>query len=186
MSARRLDSWRTWAPFSQDWPPPGCEEPGKFILLEEDFFEHIAQAPPQILRLGHTFIVPTKNTALMSAVMGGTMPKGCVPALRVERQADLDGDALRDLVKIGAAHRALVITPREKIQIGLRSNVPAVWGIGYRPLWSRCRPVLPRKPDSRASARKTGHPSTSTRRAARDAVSYAGPSPAVEVAHDSA
>jgi Protein of unknown function (DUF5131) len=47
-----------------------------------------------------------------------TWPMGVLPALPVERQADLAPDAVGALTSVKAAHHALVITPREAVVLG--------------------------------------------------------------------
>lgn len=52
----------------------------------------------------------------------------CIPALRIERQADLDVGALTVLREVPAPHRALVISPREAVD--LRAALYRTWTDG--------------------------------------------------------
>jgi Protein of unknown function (DUF5131) len=58
------------------------------------------------------------------------IPARIIPALRFERMADHDGDGMRALCAVQAEHRALVVSPREKLALGLPGVVPKAWGLG--------------------------------------------------------
>ncbi len=62
------------------------------------------------------FIESPKVTAF-SALLCNPWPARMLPALRVETQANLSADALRAIHCVNAAHRALVISPREEIDM---------------------------------------------------------------------
>lgn len=66
-----------------------------------------------------------------------------IPALLVERQADLDV-GLQTLVRMPAAYRALVLSPRESINIGLGGTMPKAWEVGYHGVYNFVHQVIVR------------------------------------------
>lgn len=85
---------------------------------------------------GHVFVVVASPAVFVDMVrVAGSVAHRwhphLVPALRVERQADLyDNDGVRALCSVSAQHRAMVVSPREKIALGLPGVVPKAWGLG--------------------------------------------------------
>jgi len=63
-----------------------------------------------------------------------TLGSRTIPAVRLERRGYDYERALDALARVSARHRALVLTPRECIVIGLLGTAPKVWGRGYTPL----------------------------------------------------
>lgn len=76
---------------------------------------------------GAVVILPETVDALRATVTRELeYVSGVVPALRVERMADLhDGDGLRALCQVQAKHRALVLAPREPIPTDREHEVAA-------------------------------------------------------------
>lgn len=137
--------WVVWN--AQEGPLPDFSGP-RVVLLEQDVFTPGAQAPPVLQGPQHTFILPTHFPNMLGKMLAPAAPPNLVPALFVERQADhLATDHLRDLVKIPATYRALVITPREHIALGLLGVLPKDWGVGYTPLWAFINLVIVRGPE---------------------------------------
>lgn len=153
------DIWTTW-----DWratsegPPSTWPRAKRRVVLVDDLHAEVGpddgerlvdaySALRNVVSRGAVAIFAESPSVLRFAADVATRwPRRMVPALRVERQDDLDGDGLRALCSINACYRALVVSPREHIEFGLLGTLPRAWGAGYRLLWEFVSVVVVRGP----------------------------------------
>jgi hypothetical protein len=155
--------WSSWAWREEPEAPLGWAEPERQVVLVDGMLG-ACRGP------GHPFLAPAgalRSTALReaSAVLREAVvvyveeptayphpaePFGArgIPGVVLDRQAGTGSvdSALGPLCRVSAEHRALVVTPREPIEIGLLGIMPKVWGLGYTPVYARIDLVIVRGP----------------------------------------
>lgn len=130
--------WTEWNWQRDPEAPRAWELPERTVaLLDADLFGDDAgaggtankaafrtMATITVYALDALFVIPTAYpdrvatwAARRRESFGAGWPANVVPALRVERQADLSPESLRALVRVKAPHRALVVSPREEIDL---------------------------------------------------------------------
>lgn len=123
--------WKTWHWREDPEAPRMWEHPERMVVVVDH-----PPSDPDITSSIHRFLARDGLMILIEGtdrrlavahkqrVLRGSSdgPPGAIPALRVERQTDLSGDAVRALCAVQAEHRALAISPREAIDIGPHIN----------------------------------------------------------------
>lgn len=139
---------RTWTRW--DWRnntgAPGLWKPQSHVAIVDGLF---TAAEERVTRLDMGDALGIADAAVMDRnVLVMVEPadywRGCdnvehdpwyVPALRFQRQSDNNEADMRALCKVRAAHRAIVVTPREAVAIGMIGTTPKAWGYGYRAIY---------------------------------------------------
>lgn len=116
--------WTCWDWQREPEAPRGWEHPEQMVVVVDGWLsvlEHHPDAETSLTAFAHLDIRHRPPLICIEDVDGLRALKevgaGAIPALRIERQADLSSATLRALVGAKAAHRALVITPREEIDL---------------------------------------------------------------------
>lgn len=117
----RLGPWSVWDPRAEEaggWPKTWVPGNPTAVLVDDDLWAPGPFLPHTILTLGRHFIAPTTHPLEMARELRAI---GCarqlVPALLVQHQADLGNEALRAFWSVPATPRALVMRPRERIDL---------------------------------------------------------------------
>ncbi len=122
-----------WSPLSD---PVSAVDGRQVVLLEDDVFDPELPGMNDVFNLGPIFIAPTRHPEMMARALDPFAPEQVVPALLQERMSEYDDDAMRAFCLLPAAHRALVVRPRERIHLGLIGIMPKAWAPGYRPFYT--------------------------------------------------
>lgn len=127
--------WATWDWRSDPEAPRTWEHPERMVVIADTLLgeEHaawpiaedvVAQAGARAVidyaKSGGACILTCSREGLERVALRLTkawLPQSLVPALRIERRADLSVHALRALFEVKARHRALVVSPREEIDL---------------------------------------------------------------------
>ena len=122
------DLWTTWDWRKEPEAPRSWEHPERRVVIVEGL--HTGSPSPAAL----TAVGPLRDAVEHGLIAVLVEPPGVllawypdecprfVPALRGERQTDLSPEALRALTSVPAPHRALVVSPREELDITAGQN----------------------------------------------------------------
>jgi protein gp37 len=126
------DKWIEWKWQEDPEAPRAWEHPERTVVIVEGLsggaLRRVDAAADAMFAVEHSdarlavyITVETADVLAAPTVQKPWRPRHAhsIPALRIERQADLSLEALRTLAAVEAQHRALVVSPREETYLHL-------------------------------------------------------------------
>src|SRR6185312_8972836 len=108
--------WRIF-PASHRGIAPALAHPERLVVVTDDVHDSVGDLRTVCESASRGAVAVCAEPPDRLRSQDGAWPERMIPALRVERQGDLSTDAVSALAGVKAAHRALVVTPREALDL---------------------------------------------------------------------